>query len=771
MKKRKNIALFIGMMETEFTRSICEGALLGAQEIDANLIILPAGLIDGDYRDKDFDEYRRQYNILYSYASLCSFDAIILEYGTITSVLNEEKKKELLQQMEDVPVVLIASDVEGYSSICIDNKTGMREAVAHLIEHHQCTKIGFVSGPKTSQDANERLQVYRDTMQEYHLEVKEQWITYGNFTEYCTDQMEEFISRNQELDAIVFANDQMAMAGYIAMERLNLKPKDDIRIIGFDDNPIAMLLEPHLSSVKLDSKELGYRAVLACTDVIAGKEVHQNVAPRLITRESCGCDDSDMIGRTVESMLGETTEELLRHFAKDMLNNYFSIYFDNEEKVHIYETLESYFRYFFHISLGDGSMNLDEEEFAKEYRKYTQVCQRGHINVKDFLIMDQVLYEYLRVKIQKEEDRLRLLELIMVLRRELLGVITTRNSVLDEKNKLYEPIMASVVSDMLCYSRDERKIYKTVIDKFRKMEYPSSCIIMYDNAIGMRSDRKWTLPEHYYIKAYHDHDKVELFQGEEKEVDITKIFTSRWTPGDRRYNMLLIPLFSNQRQHGLLLLETDVDYFQYAIEIARQISVAIEVIEIIRRQNEIKDELESNLAKTVETNRILDEMSRKDPLTSILNRRGFLDYVKKIVSNTENYGKRALAVYADMDNLKIINDEFGHDEGDYSLRIIAKALSESFRQTDVVARMGGDEFAAFAIVGQDRFPEKIRERICSVLEELNENNGKPYYVNMSLGFAEFVIDESVSIEHVLTEADQNLYYEKKHKKKVVYKES
>ena len=100
-------------------------------------------------------------------------------------------------------------------------------------------------------------------------------------------------------------------------------------------------------------------------------------------------------------------------------------------------------------------------------------------------------------------------------------------------------------------------------------------------------------------------------------------------------------------------------------------------------------------------------MSRSDHLTGILNRRGFLNTARQILGDENNYGKQAIAIYADMDNLKIINDEFGHDEGDYSLKIIAQALSESFRQSDLVARMGGDEVAAFAIVNQENFPETI----------------------------------------------------------------
>ena len=179
--------------------------------------------------------------------------------------------------------------------------------------------------------------------------------------------------------------------------------------------------------------------------------------------------------------------------------------------------------------------------------------------------------------------------------------------------------------------------------------------------------------------------------------------------------------------------------------------------------------MERNLAETVENNRVLDEISRSDHLTGVLNRRGFLSTTRRILEDEVNYGKKAIAIYADMDNLKIINDEFGHEEGDYSLKTIADSLSVSFRQSDVVARMGGDEFAAFAIVNQENFPEVIRKRIHEVLERFNEENDKPYRIAMSIGIVEFEIDETTDIERILSQADMDLYIEKKAKCKQVYK--
>ena len=85
--------------------------------------------------------------------------------------------------------------------------------------------------------------------------------------------------------------------------------------------------------------------------------------------------------------------------------------------------------------------------------------------------------------------------------------------------------------------------------------------------------------------------------------------------------------------------------------------------------------------------------------------------------------------------------------------------------------MGGDEFAAFAIINHDISSEKIKDRIQKSMKEFNDQSDKPYYVNISIGIHEFIIDYTFEIEQILTKADAELYIEKKEKKKriCVYK--
>ena len=759
------------MIENEFSHAICEGALLATKEMDANLYIIPAGIVDASYDDVEANSYRYQYNTLYTCAQYKDIDAVVIEYGSITSHMNHERTIEFLQQLGDVPIILLAGEEEGYSSVCVDNRVGLEQAIEHLIEQRNCKKIGYVSGPvDTSQDAVERLETFKDTMLKNGLPVNDDWIVYGNFSEFSETVVEDLITRHSDIEAIVFANDQMAIGGYKTMRKLGLEPGKDILVTGFDDSPAAKLLEPHLTSVKVDIKELAYKAVLACPDIIDGRDIHQLVKSKLIIRESTVPSGSTNQNEFGDVALDNTDSVAIKQFADEVYEKYFDVYFESNDTLHMREVVERYFRYYMHLVREDGTLCLDEEEYIKEYIEFSRIYVNGYVDLNQFYSISYHLHQYLNRLVKNEKDRLVLLQAMTSANHVMMNSVTTQQMISDEKNKTFEIVLACVTRDMLQFSKEDKKKYETVISKLQRMNFPSGYIYTYGKGIEHHDGEIWSAPEWLYVKAYHIGDEVHLYKGKEKRIKTSSIFSSQLLPKDRRYDMLVTPLFSGEEQYGLLVTEALAENLHYASQIASQVSVSLEVLEIIKKQNAIKRELEKNLAETVANNRVLDAMSRSDHLTGVLNRRGFLNTVRGVIEDEGNFGKKAIAIYADMDNLKIINDEFGHDEGDYSLKTIASALSESFRQSDVVARMGGDEFAAFAIVNQDNFPETIKSRIHTVLDRMNDENDKVYQIAMSVGTAEFVIGEDSDIERILNEADMDLYVEKKTKKKQVYKQ-
>ncbi len=161
----------------------------------------------------------------------------------------------------------------------------------------------------------------------------------------------------------------------------------------------------------------------------------------------------------------------------------------------------------------------------------------------------------------------------------------------------------------------------------------------------------------------------------------------------------------------------------------------------------------------------LHAMSVTDDLTGIFNRRGFLTMADKRVKMADRSLESLFLLYADLDNMKWINDKYGHKTGDNALRETAELLRNTFRKSDIIGRLGGDEFAVLLASkpgtdSEDSVVERFEENIKSV----NRQPGKNYLLSISVGVTTYNAKLPCSIEELMSRAD-NLMYECKKRKK------
>ena len=117
----------------------------------------------------------------------------------------------------------------------------------------------------------------------------------------------------------------------------------------------------------------------------------------------------------------------------------------------------------------------------------------------------------------------------------------------------------------------------------------------------------------------------------------------------------------------------------------------------------------------------------------------------------------------DLDDLKYINDNFGHREGDRALQEVARTLRECFRDSDIIARLGGDEFCALLSDASESSEKVIRERLQRLLDGHNDRAQRSYRLTVSLGVVE--VDSPVGLEHYIARADALMYTQKRGKQK------
>jgi diguanylate cyclase (GGDEF)-like protein len=131
----------------------------------------------------------------------------------------------------------------------------------------------------------------------------------------------------------------------------------------------------------------------------------------------------------------------------------------------------------------------------------------------------------------------------------------------------------------------------------------------------------------------------------------------------------------------------------------------------------------------------LERLSGIDELTGVVNRRTALLFLEKQLGLCARSGSPLSVVFVDLDGLKSVNDRFGHAEGDEYIQAACEVLAKALRNTDIVGRLGGDEFLAVMPGCDKEGVEAIGARARSLVEEWNGSGGRPYAMSLSMGFA------------------------------------
>jgi len=172
------------------------------------------------------------------------------------------------------------------------------------------------------------------------------------------------------------------------------------------------------------------------------------------------------------------------------------------------------------------------------------------------------------------------------------------------------------------------------------------------------------------------------------------------------------------------------------------------------------DQLRRDLGDARSRIEFLERLADEDPLIPVANRRAFLREVTRMIGFTQRYGTPASIVYIDVNDLKLLNDGYGHAAGDAALLQISRTLVENVRNTDVVARLGGDEFGVL-LVQADR--DAAETKAALLAQAVSDHplvwQGRSIPLRLSCGVHTFMGD--VSASDALEAADRAMYTHKR----------
>ncbi|MCH5324353.1 MAG: GGDEF domain-containing protein [Eubacterium sp.] len=625
----------------KFNVAICVGdlqaakGLLGGLCADLNYFDINVHIFNGyslDYSGEPHDIGQASIFTLPNYELL---DALIVapfflsaSQDIIDSVINSAKDA-------GVPVLTIGAEYEGCYSVLCDYTAQVERICEHFINHHNCTEINFISGTKGHPVAEARLAGYKRAMEKSGLGYDPGRVYYGDFWDMPTIKaVNDMLSDGKPLpEAIVCANDVMALTVISRLSELGYKVPEDVLVSGMDCIPEA---EEYITTVRLMGEDTGHFAATVMNDILNGKEVDNPayVDPGIRFGCSCGCspDKTNMsVGK--RHALYNDIFDATRHTQTALRLN---------QEINNSSSFEKAME-----SIGNAALKI--------WAKYLWIC-----------LCDDFLQNIEIDNIKSADDA------------------TGAND-----DKLHRG----------CFSP--------------KMQCP---IIIRDHKLekGTAFDTAQMLPNFY-------------------------------ESADEAKCVLYSPLHFRDVSIGYIV----IDFFPWSnlTYLMNVVAIGIaNVLESVRRQSELYA-----YAKKV------DELYITDSLTGLYNRRGFFRLYKEYSQNVT--GNKAV-ISMDLDNLKLINDNYGHKEGDNAITVISDAMKAVFGETGICARFGGDEFVIYGSCTDDEALNDRVEEIKNKISSYNLTSGKPYNVNASIGWCLVPAEQDKNIDYYINAADAKMYTDK-----------
>lgn len=158
--------------------------------------------------------------------------------------------------------------------------------------------------------------------------------------------------------------------------------------------------------------------------------------------------------------------------------------------------------------------------------------------------------------------------------------------------------------------------------------------------------------------------------------------------------------------------------------------------------------------------KMMEYLYNRDPLTGLLNRRAFEEYGEKLLSLAKRERKKVALLFLDLRRFKNVNDKYGHETGDLVLKVLGSRLEKVFRESDVVARFGGDEFVALLYDCDENNLSQLLDRVFQIVEEPIQLDDKSFQVGVNVGVAIYP-DDARELDQLIRLADVAMYYAKK----------
>lgn len=703
-----------------YTIELCRGAHEACKELDIELVIFFGNTIDAKVK---YHPLGYQKANIYAYASKLNLDFLIIPVSSICRT-NEKLKRDLLHYF-DLPIITLNAIVDDYPYVSYNNKKGVKDAVEYMIKVNNCKNIGLITAYSEGTTAKRRILGYKEALQENNIEYNDNYIleTPG-YSSNPGDLIKEWLNDNKDLDGIMCVTDDLAYYLYDELDELGIEIGKDIMVAGFNDSLESKHVVPPLASCHVDASLVSYLGIKKGYSYLVDKKINNRyIEAYFVPRLSVNYDQDDKIIASFIDCCKEENlgiEYIAEGISQYVLDNKL-IYSLNYE-----ELLINYFSFL--LELPDNVIDHHSYSIVGEY--LNMICTGEVIKYIDFerlyycssLLLDNSIFEDNKII---EFKRYVYLQMMNGYSSSLISLDNRHSNKMDKIRDINkEMLMDSLNMDISSFSED---IISFGINNAQ--------LYLFETPIVCYEFRPFSLPEEMVLV-------VDIEDGKKKEIKNKRVKYSEMLDLCKSNYQFLNSVYANENLYGILVCDQSYFDLQILDYLANQIGISLNVAAIVNELNGI---------------------SNTDELTKVYNRRGLMQHIKKLYTIAKEQNKQLYFLMGDLDNLKYINDHFGHDQGDKAIIGVCNILKNIFEDKAIIGRLGGDEIGVGFICDDIDFMLHMDSLIKEETRKYNQKYNNLYDISFSYGISVFDYEDNYDFNRIISYAD-SLMYERKKKK-------
>lgn len=280
---RKRIAFLAGAISFDNQNRVVTGVLKRAAELNLDVYIFTCFVNYDESEENKIGAFR-----IMELPDFHTFDGVIVMKN---SIQYDKASDTLIKKILNSRILAVSIDenVDGMHNVGISDYDSQKRIVEHLLEKHHLTKVNYVCGILQGKEGVARYQAYRDAMEEHGIPVSNSQIYFGNYSRESGRKAVEYFIKYDMPEAIVFANDAMAIGAMERLRQKGYKIPEDILITGFDNDELSEFCVPSLTTVDRMQENLGEAAVNLLFD--RQPDSCAQITTKILYRESCGCSE------------------------------------------------------------------------------------------------------------------------------------------------------------------------------------------------------------------------------------------------------------------------------------------------------------------------------------------------------------------------------------------------------------------------------------------------------------------------------------------------